>query len=143
MLKRILLSKVQESEQEVSRDGKTMENVDEDEAGLKMQGSNKDVASPLEGSDEAVVEVNQEDSTEKSVIDEDLGKDSANASICDSLNVSPSNCHLQAQEQEKMIEDDDNSKDTSDIGGAFPSYSSKGVAQGSKYQHILADSNGK
>eukprot|EP00957_Ditylum_brightwellii_P111534 8507472-Ditylum_brightwellii.AAC.1 len=47
------VSKVQESEQEVSREGKTMNNVDEDEAGLKMQGSNKDVASPLEGSDEA------------------------------------------------------------------------------------------
>eukprot|EP00957_Ditylum_brightwellii_P104511 7962917-Ditylum_brightwellii.AAC.1 len=50
------VSKVQESEQEVSREGKTMENVDQDEAGFKMQGSNKNVASPLEGSDEAVVE---------------------------------------------------------------------------------------
>eukprot|EP00957_Ditylum_brightwellii_P045275 3432467-Ditylum_brightwellii.AAC.1 len=58
------VSKVQESEQEVSRDGKTMENVNEDEAGFKMQRSNKDVASPLEGSDEVVIEVNQEDSTE-------------------------------------------------------------------------------
>eukprot|EP00957_Ditylum_brightwellii_P154049 11724209-Ditylum_brightwellii.AAC.1 len=58
-----------------------MENVDEDEAGLNMQGSNKDGASPIEGSDEALVEVNQKDSTEKSVIDEDLERDSANASI--------------------------------------------------------------
>eukprot|EP00957_Ditylum_brightwellii_P072835 5535450-Ditylum_brightwellii.AAC.1 len=91
----IAVSKVQEIEQEVSREGKVMDNVEEDKAGLNMQGSNKGVASPLEGSDEAVIEVNQKDSTKKSVIDEDLGRDSADTSICDSLNVSPSNCHLQ------------------------------------------------
>eukprot|EP00957_Ditylum_brightwellii_P066343 5036014-Ditylum_brightwellii.AAC.1 len=67
-----------------------------------MQGSNKDVALPCEGSDEAVVEVNQKDSTEKSVIYEDLGRDSANGSIRDSLNVSPSNCHPQTQEEGKL-----------------------------------------
>eukprot|EP00957_Ditylum_brightwellii_P130487 9954924-Ditylum_brightwellii.AAC.1 len=67
-------------------------------------------------------------------MDENLGRDSANASICDSLNVSPNNWHLQAQEQEKMTEDQDNSEDNSDIGGAFLSYRSKGVAQGSSHQ---------
>eukprot|EP00957_Ditylum_brightwellii_P156280 11895000-Ditylum_brightwellii.AAC.1 len=53
----------------------------------------------------AVVEVNQKDSTDKSDIDEGLGRDSAKASICGSLNESWSNCHLQPQEQEKMTEE--------------------------------------
>eukprot|EP00957_Ditylum_brightwellii_P059914 4548942-Ditylum_brightwellii.AAC.1 len=37
----------------------------------------------------------------------------------------------------------DNSRDTSDIGGPFRSYSSKGVAQGSRHRHILTGSNVK
>eukprot|EP00957_Ditylum_brightwellii_P102025 7776291-Ditylum_brightwellii.AAC.1 len=56
--------KVEGSEPEVSKEGKTKDNIEEDNAGLKVQGSNDDVASPLEGGDKAVVEVNEKDSTE-------------------------------------------------------------------------------
>eukprot|EP00957_Ditylum_brightwellii_P000025 1763-Ditylum_brightwellii.AAC.1 len=57
------------------------------------------------GGGKAVLEVHEKDTTEKSDIVEDLGRDSPKASICDSLNVSQSNCHLQPQEEENMTEE--------------------------------------
>eukprot|EP00957_Ditylum_brightwellii_P121747 9284584-Ditylum_brightwellii.AAC.1 len=75
---------MQGSDSKVSKEGNRKDNVEEDNAGSKVQGSDGDVASHLakaeeeenmmeKGGDNAASEVHEKNSTEKSDIVEDLG----------------------------------------------------------------------
>eukprot|EP00957_Ditylum_brightwellii_P157416 11980774-Ditylum_brightwellii.AAC.1 len=121
-------------------------NFEEDNAGSKVHGSDGNLASSFseaeeaenmteKGGDNAVSKVHKKNSIEKSNIVEEFGSDSSKTSICDSLNVSQSNCHVKPEEEETMTEKGgdnagsevhkNNSREKSDIGEAFGSGSSK------------------